>query len=233
MTAELAGFVGERMKMFRKELGLTQQALAKELNMSRANISKCEAGIRQLQPAEIREICMKYNLNYGFFFADEPMHKPVNLENLKETQVENLNELLKRPLFRRLLENGDFNALCSAVTNSMQVVSEHLLSETMMELIADRAGHRFSEFVYQAFEEQEAQGMQGGMTEEAKAMKQELQEVLDKLDQGYDAAMRSHATSSSPVIVNFAVTSPRSFQQMMTDIDHLEAEAKKRGGKKK
>ncbi len=233
MTAELAGFFGERMRMFRKELGLTQQALAKELNMSRANISKCEAGIRQLQPAEIREICMQYNLNYGFFFADEPMRKPVNLENLKETQVENLNELLKRPLFRRLLENGDFNALCSAVTNSMQVISEHWLSETMMELIADRAGHRFSEFVYQAFEEQEAQGIQGGMTEEAKAMIQGFKEVLDKLNQGCDAAMRSHAASSSPVFVKFAVTSPRSFQQMMTDIDHLEAEAKKQGGKKK
>lgn len=201
--------------------------------MSRANISKCEAGIRQLQPTEIRKICTKYNLNYGFFFADEPMHKPVNLEGLKETQVENLNELLERPLFRRLLENGDFNALCSAVTNSMQVISEHWLSETMMELIADRAGHRFSEFVYQAFEEQEAQGIQGGMTEEAKAMKQGLQEVLDKLNQGYDAAMRSQAASSSPVLVKFAETSPRSFQQMMADIDNLEAEAKKRGGKKK
>ena len=233
MTAELAGFFGERMKMFRKKLGLTQQALAKELNMSRANISKCEAGIRQLQPAEIREICMKYNLNYGFFFADEPMHKPVNLEGLKETQVENLNELLKRPLFRRLLENGDFNALCSAVTNSMQVVSLSLLSETMMELIANRTGHRFSEFVYQAFEEQKAQGMQGGMTEEAKAMKQELQEVFDKLDHDFMATVYSQAIRNLPALEKTAVTSPRSFQQMTEDIDHLEVKAKKQGGKKK
>ena len=75
--------------------------------------------------------------------------------------------------------------------------------------------------------------MQGGLTEEAKAAKQELQEVLDKLDQDYCAAMISQAVRNSPALVKTAVTSPRSFQQMMTDIDHLEAEAKKRGGKKK
>lgn len=53
----------DRLKLLRKELGLTQQAFADKLNVTRANIAGYETGSRNPSDAVISLICKQFNVS--------------------------------------------------------------------------------------------------------------------------------------------------------------------------
>ena len=58
--------IGERLKQFRKEKGLTQEALAKELNTTHSTISAYENGKTLILTAFAYEIAKKYNVSLDY-----------------------------------------------------------------------------------------------------------------------------------------------------------------------
>ena len=69
----------ERLKALRKELGLTQQAFADRLNITRANIAGYEIGSRNPSDAVISLICKQFNVNEQWLRTGEgDMFPPQN-----------------------------------------------------------------------------------------------------------------------------------------------------------
>lgn len=58
--------IGKRLKNFRKEKGLTQVALAKEIHTSHSTISGYESGKNMILTAFAYEICRKYNISMDY-----------------------------------------------------------------------------------------------------------------------------------------------------------------------
>ena len=58
--------IGRRLKTFRKEKGLTQVALAKEIHTSHSTISGYESGKNMILTAFAYEICKKYNISMDY-----------------------------------------------------------------------------------------------------------------------------------------------------------------------
>lgn len=58
--------IGKRLKTFRKEKGLTQVALAKEIHTSHSTISGYESGKNTILTAFAYEICRKYNISMDY-----------------------------------------------------------------------------------------------------------------------------------------------------------------------
>lgn len=88
--------VGERVKLLRKELGLTQTDFAKKLGMTHANISYLESGKSILTEANAKAICRTFNVDYfwlteGFgemfaHFDEVIIQELIELYNLDDTE---------------------------------------------------------------------------------------------------------------------------------------------------
>lgn len=67
---------GHRLKEMRKELGLTQDALASFLNVNRTTITKYEKGINIIATPFLYTICKKYNISADYLLGktDEPKY---------------------------------------------------------------------------------------------------------------------------------------------------------------
>jgi transcriptional regulator with XRE-family HTH domain len=64
--------VGERIRLRRTELGLTQEQLAEALDVSYQQIQKYETGANRISAGRILEIARKLSVDVGFFFEDLP-----------------------------------------------------------------------------------------------------------------------------------------------------------------
>lgn len=62
--------IGQRLKMRRVSLGITQQKLAKILNISFQQVQKYEKGINRMAPRRLLEISHALNINVEYFFED-------------------------------------------------------------------------------------------------------------------------------------------------------------------
>lgn len=68
--------VGENLKLFRKENRITQEKLAKELNVSRTTIAEYERGTNLIATPFLYTICKKYNISADYLLGkiDEPKY---------------------------------------------------------------------------------------------------------------------------------------------------------------
>lgn len=67
---------GDRLKLFRKENKLTQDKLAKILNISRTTIAEYERGTNLIATPFLYTICKKYNISADYLLGrtDEPKY---------------------------------------------------------------------------------------------------------------------------------------------------------------
>jgi len=63
--------IGNKIKLLRKNLGLSQAELAKKMNFSRVTITHIEAGKRDLEALELIKFSKIFNLNPASFLRDE------------------------------------------------------------------------------------------------------------------------------------------------------------------
>ena len=68
--------VGRRIRQRRKALGLTQEKLAKELNMARSALANYERGRNVIATPFLYQICKKYNISNDYLLGriDEPKY---------------------------------------------------------------------------------------------------------------------------------------------------------------
>jgi transcriptional regulator with XRE-family HTH domain len=71
-TKRIDKHVGERIRLRRTELGLTQEQLAEALGVSYQQIQKYETGANRISAGRILEIARKLSVDVGFFFEDLP-----------------------------------------------------------------------------------------------------------------------------------------------------------------
>jgi transcriptional regulator with XRE-family HTH domain len=68
-TKRIDAHVGERIRLRRTELGLTQEQLAEALDVSYQQIQKYETGANRVSAGRILEIARKLGVEVGYFFA--------------------------------------------------------------------------------------------------------------------------------------------------------------------
>ena len=67
-TKRIDEHVGERIRLRRTELGLTQEQLADALDVSYQQIQKYETGANRVSAGRILEIARKLGVDVGYFF---------------------------------------------------------------------------------------------------------------------------------------------------------------------
>jgi transcriptional regulator with XRE-family HTH domain len=67
-TKRIDAHVGERIRLRRTELGLTQEQLATALAVSYQQIQKYETGANRVSAGRILEIARKLDVDVGYFF---------------------------------------------------------------------------------------------------------------------------------------------------------------------
>ncbi|HEX6141610.1 MAG TPA: helix-turn-helix transcriptional regulator [Geminicoccaceae bacterium] len=65
--------VGERIRLRRTELGLTQEQLAAALDVSYQQVQKYETGANRISAGRIFEIARKLRVDIGYFFDGLPL----------------------------------------------------------------------------------------------------------------------------------------------------------------
>ena len=61
-------YVGERIKEFRKKMGITQEQLALKAELDRTYIASVEAGKRNISIVNLEKIINALETNFAFFF---------------------------------------------------------------------------------------------------------------------------------------------------------------------
>lgn len=69
-TKRIDQHVGERIRLRRTELGLTQEQLADALNVSYQQIQKYETGANRISASRIFEMARKLGVEMSYFFHD-------------------------------------------------------------------------------------------------------------------------------------------------------------------
>ena len=83
-TRRIDQHVGERIRMRRAELGLTQEQLAQALKVSYQQVQKYETGANRISAGRIYEIARKLGVEIGYFFegvGSDPPGEQVPLEH--------------------------------------------------------------------------------------------------------------------------------------------------------
>ena len=68
--------IGLRLQLARKELGLTQGDVGKQLRLATTTVSEIEAGKRSVSGPELHQFARVYHRPLAFFFDDEPAESP-------------------------------------------------------------------------------------------------------------------------------------------------------------
>jgi transcriptional regulator with XRE-family HTH domain len=72
-TQRIDQHVGERIRLRRTELGLTQEQLAEALDVSYQQIQKYETGANRISAGGLFEVARKLQVDIGYFFEGLPM----------------------------------------------------------------------------------------------------------------------------------------------------------------
>lgn len=75
--------VGEKIKKYRTEKGMTQEELGKELGVGRAAVQKYESNqVQNLKSAHIKKLCALFNkVPWDFIFDGEAEHTEYNMSH--------------------------------------------------------------------------------------------------------------------------------------------------------
>lgn len=91
---------GERLKLLRKEKGLTQEKLGELLTLSKANISKYESDDLQPSMESLRFLSDYFNVSGDYLLGKTDYPNPVLIADTKE-------ELMQKVAEQRLTNNKD------------------------------------------------------------------------------------------------------------------------------
>ncbi len=80
--------IGERIKLIRDKLDITQEEFSKKLGTTRNTITNYEAGRREPMEATIKSICREFNVNYDWLKSGDGEM----FDALPETLVDELAE---------------------------------------------------------------------------------------------------------------------------------------------
>ncbi|HSM95167.1 MAG TPA: helix-turn-helix transcriptional regulator [Rhizomicrobium sp.] len=76
LSSRVDNYVGERLRIRRTELGLTQEDLAHQLHISYQQIQKYETGANRISVGRLYEIANTLNISVGYFFEEFDSGKP-------------------------------------------------------------------------------------------------------------------------------------------------------------
>lgn len=110
-------YVGERIRIRRTELGLTQEDLARQLHISYQQVQKYETGANRISAGRLYEIAGELNASVAYFFEDFDSKKQNS-----EMQHGGRNRAAI-DLVRNFQELKDEN-LRSAVTNLLKAIRD-------------------------------------------------------------------------------------------------------------
>ncbi len=104
-------FVGQRLRLGRRELGLTQEALAALLGVTFQQVQKYEAGHSRMSAGRLLEIAQALGKPVGWFY--EPFEISESADGSRGRDLQALD--LKRDARRLVEEIGDVESLQAAV----------------------------------------------------------------------------------------------------------------------
>jgi transcriptional regulator with XRE-family HTH domain len=90
-TKRIDAHVGERIRLRRTELGLTQEQLATALDVSYQQIQKYETGANRVSAGRILEIARKLGVDVGYFFegvSDDDQGLPLEHGGRQRSAIE-------------------------------------------------------------------------------------------------------------------------------------------------
>lgn len=88
--------VGEKIKKYRLELGMTQEQLGRELGVGKAAVQKYESNqVQNLKSSHIKKLCVLFNRRPWDFIFDEESNDTESLENVPITCEKIRNESLQ------------------------------------------------------------------------------------------------------------------------------------------
>lgn len=114
--------VGEKIKKYRLEKGMTQEELGKELGVGKAAVQKYESGqVQNLKSAHIKTLCTIFNtIPWDFIFDGSTPTK--NVDNLN-------NEFLN--LFKSLNQKGQSKVI--EYTNDILKINEYRIKSSTID----------------------------------------------------------------------------------------------------
>ncbi len=104
-------FVGQRLRQGRRELGLTQEALAALLGVTFQQIQKYEAGHSRMSAGRLLEIAQALGKPVGWFYEPFEISESADATRGRDLQAHDL----KRDARRLVEEIGDVESLQAAV----------------------------------------------------------------------------------------------------------------------
>lgn len=131
--------VGERIKALRTIFGLTQEELAKELDISRSSLSLYETGKREPDYELLRKICKYFNVTADYLLNSETK-MPSSPANLTEEEIVLLNAYRSGKLKRRkglLIQNQGDLIIQNALKNTGLLAPDGNLSDKGTKVISD------------------------------------------------------------------------------------------------
>lgn len=90
--------VGDKIKMYRLEKGMTQEEVGKHLGVGKAAVQKYESGqVQNLKAAHIKKLCILFNRRpWDFIFDDddEPKHSDFKMNDFKMNDMAILRDIV-------------------------------------------------------------------------------------------------------------------------------------------
>jgi transcriptional regulator with XRE-family HTH domain len=100
-------YVGSRLKMRRRKLGISQGALAKKLNLSFQQIQKYEKGSNRLGASRLQQLCQILDVEISYFFDGGPRPSRQVRKGREDSSAAKIIDFVK---------SGDGHALLRAFT---------------------------------------------------------------------------------------------------------------------
>jgi transcriptional regulator with XRE-family HTH domain len=97
--------IGQNIKLLREELGLTQDALAQYLNITREQISYYENGSRSIPTTQLSKLADLFCLNEFDFYESDPGKRKANIAFAFRADQLNSQDLISIAQFKKIVRN--------------------------------------------------------------------------------------------------------------------------------
>ena len=112
-------FVGQQMRQGRRELGLTQDALASLLGVTFQQIQKYEAGHSRLSAGRLRDVAIALKKPIDFFYEPFDVEEAASAEAERELRIRDL-----RRDGKRLLDQIDSDCCLNAAVHMLEALEK-------------------------------------------------------------------------------------------------------------